>query len=128
MRCATSTENAVRFRRVNIMYDVREVARSLQVPALVLHARDDAVAPFEEGRLLAALIPGAQFVPLDGRNHLLLEGEPAWEQFLTAVRGFLASLPRQEVAPPLPSAPLSSRELDVLALVADGSTHADIAP
>jgi pimeloyl-ACP methyl ester carboxylesterase/DNA-binding CsgD family transcriptional regulator len=127
MRVSASPENAVRFRRINSLHDVRDLAPSLKVPTLVLHARDDAVAPFEEGRLLAALIPGAQFVPLEGRNHVLLEGEPAWQQFLAAVRGFLASLPRPEIPPIQLSVPLSSRELDVLALVADGRSNADIA-
>jgi pimeloyl-ACP methyl ester carboxylesterase len=127
MRISTSPENAVRFRRINSVQDVRDLAPSLRIPALVSHARDDAVAPFEEGRLLAALIPGAQFEPLDGRNHILLENEPAWQQFLSAVRGFLASLPGPDAAPTQPPARLSSRELEVLALVADGQSNADIA-
>jgi hypothetical protein len=46
--------------------------------------------PFEQGRQLAALIPGARFVSLEGRNHVLLEGEPAWTRFVYEVRRFLA--------------------------------------
>jgi pimeloyl-ACP methyl ester carboxylesterase len=56
---------------------------------VVLHARGDAMVPFETGRQLAALIPGARFVPLESRNHLLLETEPAWGRFLEEVRAFL---------------------------------------
>jgi pimeloyl-ACP methyl ester carboxylesterase len=57
---------------------------------LVLHATGDAAVPFEQGRLLAALIPGARLVPLEGRNHILLASEPAWPRFLEEVRAFLA--------------------------------------
>jgi hypothetical protein len=35
-------------------------------------------------------IPGARFVVLPSRNHLLLEDEPAFARFLTEVREFLA--------------------------------------
>jgi hypothetical protein len=47
--------------------------------------------PFESGRRLAAGIPGARFVPLKGRNHIMLEGEPALARFLDELRSFLAS-------------------------------------
>jgi pimeloyl-ACP methyl ester carboxylesterase len=63
----------------------------VKVPTLVLHCRKDAVQPFEEGRRLAAGIPGARFVPLEGRNHLVLEGEPAWNRLLDEIRAFLRS-------------------------------------
>ena len=43
--------------------------------------------PFEEGRQLAALIPNARFVPLESRNHLLLEASPRSTHFLTEVDG-----------------------------------------
>jgi pimeloyl-ACP methyl ester carboxylesterase len=62
------------------------------VPTLVLHCREEDVAPFEEGRLIAAKIPGARFVPLEGRNHLILETEPAWPRFLAEVQSFLKEL------------------------------------
>ena len=58
--------------------DVSDLARQVAVPTLVLHAQADAAVPFEEGCRLAALIPGAQFVPLDSENHVLLESELAW--------------------------------------------------
>ena len=46
--------------------------------------------PFEQGRRLAALLPNSRFVPLEGRNHVLLEEEPAWPRFVDEVRRFLA--------------------------------------
>jgi hypothetical protein len=47
----------------------------------------------DEGRRLAAGIPGARFVALEGRNHLLLEDEPAWARFLDEVHAFLRTAP-----------------------------------
>ena len=43
----------------------------------------------KSGRRLAAGIPGARFVPLESRNHVMLEGEPALERFLEELRSFL---------------------------------------
>ena len=42
-----------------------------------------------EGRLLASLIPKAQFVALESKNHVLTEHEAAWPKFVAAMRGFL---------------------------------------
>jgi tetratricopeptide (TPR) repeat protein/tRNA A-37 threonylcarbamoyl transferase component Bud32 len=69
--------------------DVRELAPRLRIPTLVLHGRGDLRIPFEEGRLLASLIPGARLVPIESRNHLILESEPGWRHFLSEVRSFL---------------------------------------
>ena len=63
----------------------------VNVPTLVIHARDDTRVPFEAGRRMAATIPGARFVALDGRNHLFLETEPAFGQFMEDTLSFLAS-------------------------------------
>jgi len=59
------------------------------VPTLVLHCRNDAMVPFEEGRRLAASISGARFVALEGQNHLVLESEPAWGRLLHEIKTFL---------------------------------------
>jgi pimeloyl-ACP methyl ester carboxylesterase/DNA-binding winged helix-turn-helix (wHTH) protein len=90
-RITTSPENAVRIRHALDDIDVTELLPQVKVPTLVLHCRNDAVQPFEEGRRLAAGIPGARFVPLEGRNHLILEGEPAWNRLLDEIRAFLRS-------------------------------------
>jgi pimeloyl-ACP methyl ester carboxylesterase len=83
-------ENALRIRQTTDEIDVRREAAEVRSPALVLHARGDAMIPFEIGRQLAALIPRARFVPLESRNHVLLETEPAWSRFVDEVRGFLS--------------------------------------
>lgn len=94
-RVSTSPENAVRLLNVMGNIDVEALLPQVRVPTLVLHCRDEAGVPFEEGRLLAATIPGARFVPLEGRNHLLLEGAASWGKFVKEVRSFLgmAELP-----------------------------------
>jgi pimeloyl-ACP methyl ester carboxylesterase/DNA-binding winged helix-turn-helix (wHTH) protein len=89
-RESASGANAARFMRVFDSIDVREELPKLDLPVLVLHARDDKRVPFEEGRWLAASIKSAQFVPLDGRNHILLEDEPAWPAFVSEVNRFLS--------------------------------------
>ena len=88
-RLTASPENARRLLTVSAGIDVTEIAPSVRTPTLVLHAEDDRRVPIEQGELLAALIPGAELVRLPSCNHLLLDGEPAWSQFLEAVENFL---------------------------------------
>ena len=125
-RRTSSAETAVRARRARYDLDVLAEAGTLRVPTLVLHARDDRAVTIGEGRTVARAIPGAVFVPLEGRHHILLEDEPAWPAFLAEVREFLASAPASSEPPPA-STPLSARELEVLRLVAEGRSNAEIA-
>jgi pimeloyl-ACP methyl ester carboxylesterase len=88
-RVSATPENAARIVGAFDSLDVCPLAPRLDTPTLVLHGRGDLRVPFEEGQLLASLIPGARFVPLESRNHILLESEPAWPQFLREIRAFL---------------------------------------
>jgi len=90
-RISASGEMAVRLGLATADLDLTPALPDIRVPTLVMHARGDARVPFEAGRRLAAGIPGARFVPLQGRNHLFLENEPAFAQFLEQTRAFLAS-------------------------------------
>lgn len=92
-RKTTSPENAVRLRLVSDYMNVVDLLPQVRTPTLVLHCRDDAVQPFEEGRFLATGIPGAQFVGLEGRNHLILERDPGWPRFMQQVERFLSDSP-----------------------------------
>jgi pimeloyl-ACP methyl ester carboxylesterase len=89
-RQSTSPENAARFLEAFFRLDVRDLAPQVTVPTLVLHCRGDEVWPFELGRRLAAEIPDSRLVPLESRNHLLFEHEPAWARFVAEVERFLA--------------------------------------
>ncbi|MDP6953857.1 MAG: alpha/beta fold hydrolase, partial [Alphaproteobacteria bacterium] len=88
-RITTSAENAVRIRTAVNNIDVMPLLAEVKAPTLVLHCRDDGMVPFEEGRRMAAMIPDARIVALEGRNHLMLEHEPAWARFVEEVRAFL---------------------------------------
>jgi class 3 adenylate cyclase/pimeloyl-ACP methyl ester carboxylesterase len=90
-RITASPETAARIIEATDEIDVTSLLPRVTAPTLVMHARDDARVPFEAGRRMAAGIPGARFVPLQGRNHLFLETEPAFSQFLEHTRAFLAT-------------------------------------
>lgn len=103
--------------------DVTEQARELRLPVLVMHSRRDAAVPFEEGRLLAALIPGARFVPLESDNHVMLETEPAWSHFLAELGSFLGHDTSSNIA----LGDLTAAEADVLTHLMRGLDNRTIA-
>jgi pimeloyl-ACP methyl ester carboxylesterase/DNA-binding CsgD family transcriptional regulator len=124
-RLTASPQNAARtldgFQRV----DVSGLAGQVRVPTLVMHARGDARVPFDEGRRLASLIPGARFLPLDSRNHVLLDSEPAWPVFLAELRDFLGDPARTTTR--LLADGLTPAEQAVLQLLAQGLDNRTIA-
>lgn len=69
--------------------NVVDLLPQIKVPTLVLHCEGDRAVPFYLGRELAAGIPGARFVPMEGNNHLFLEGEKAEQKFFEEVTTFL---------------------------------------
>lgn len=68
--------------------DVQDLAAGLEVPTLVTHCIDEVGVPFDEGRRLAGLIPDATFLPLQCANHVMLERDSAWREFVAAVDEF----------------------------------------
>ncbi len=125
-RKTLTPEIAARLLESRAMLDVTALLGEVRTPTLVLHARGDAVVPIAEGHILAAGIPGAQFVELDSKNHILLENEPAWERFCDEVLEFMGLKGSTRGEDPA-FASLSPREREVLALITEGLGNAQIA-
>ncbi len=88
-RLTTSPENAVKLRTAVDNFDATDYLAKVSCPTLVLHARNDAIHPLDQGRKLAAGISNAEFVMLESANHVILPQEPAWLTLFEAMRGFL---------------------------------------
>lgn len=86
---ATSTENALISRQVIDRYDVRDDLPRVTAPTLVIHARNDVLHPLAEGRMIAAGIPGAEFLVVESANTLCLTPDPTWDQQIGAILAFL---------------------------------------
>jgi pimeloyl-ACP methyl ester carboxylesterase/DNA-binding CsgD family transcriptional regulator len=123
LRLTTSLSNTAALLQAFFEADVLDDIPKIRCPTLVLHARGDAIIPFDEGRRVASLISGAQFVPLESRNHLLLENEPAWHQFVTAIGSFLPGSGLDGKG----FDDLTARERDIMELIAHGLDNRDIA-
>ncbi len=91
LRLSASPGAALALARMNTDIDVREVLPAIRVPTLILHRRGDLDSNIEEGRYIAARIPGAKFLELPGPDHLPWAGDQGEvvdeiEEFLTGIR------------------------------------------
>ena len=91
-RRSASPRAALALARMNTLIDVRHVLPAIRVPTLVMHRTGDRDSNIEEGRYIAASIPGARFVELPGEDHLLFVGDQdamlrEVESFLQGIRG-----------------------------------------
>ena len=125
-RKTLTPEIAARLLESRAMIDVTALLGEVRTPTLVLHACGDVVVPIAEGHILAAGIPGAQFVELDSNNHILLETEPAWGRFCDQVLEYMGLKGSARGEDPA-FASLSPREREVLALITEGLGNAQIA-
>ncbi len=120
-RLAATPDAAVRRMAECFRTDVREEMGKVRAPTLVLHRRGDVNVRFEHGRDLAAGIPGARFVPLEGQAHIWYVGD--MESVLAPVLEFLGDKRR----PPRRDSDLSPRERQVAALIAHGLSNGEVA-
>lgn len=123
-RQTTSSENAARLYAAWSDIDVTDLAPRVEAETLVAHARGDASVPFEQGRLLASLIPKARLLPLDSVNHLLLPSDHAMRVFMSEFHKFTLGAPNVAAGP---IEELSPREREVMGLVAQGLSNEEIA-
>jgi len=91
LRMSASPGAALALTRMNRDIDVRYVLPTIGVPTLLLHRVGDRSLPVEGSRYLAARIPGAKLVELEGDDHLPWVGNQdeilaEIEEFLTGVR------------------------------------------
>jgi pimeloyl-ACP methyl ester carboxylesterase/DNA-binding CsgD family transcriptional regulator len=126
LRMTTSPTNAVAIMRTFHQADVRAIVPRVPCPTLVLHSRGDSVIPFDWGRAVAAQIADARFVPLESRNHILVDTEPAWQQLVEALDNFLPSTAQGRGNAAGEMDDLSPRENEVLELVAQGLDNTTI--
>ena len=124
-RAATSPETAAALLELTYRNDVRAELERVRAPTLVVHRRADRAIPYHLGRELAAAIPGATLLPLDGSAHFPWAGDAP--SVVRALRSALAPrAPARFAGEPAPVL-LSGREREVLALVASGLSDQEIA-
>jgi pimeloyl-ACP methyl ester carboxylesterase/DNA-binding CsgD family transcriptional regulator len=139
-RASASPAMAAALVEAVIRTDVRSLLPGVAVPAVVIHRRGELI-PVEQGRYLAEHIPGAEYVELDGADHLPWVGDT--DAVVAAVERFVrrsGSSPQLPLAAPRLAAPhprlvraatgwgsLTEAERNVALLVTDGLSNPAIA-
>jgi DNA-binding CsgD family transcriptional regulator/pimeloyl-ACP methyl ester carboxylesterase len=115
-------EVAARYLAFHGSVDLRPLLPQVRAPVLLLHRRDDHATPIDEGRAMAALLPNARFVALDGDIGFPCFGDTS---FVETVRQFLDEDRCAEGV--IRPEGMTSREVEVLRLVAAGRSNRQIA-
>jgi pimeloyl-ACP methyl ester carboxylesterase/DNA-binding winged helix-turn-helix (wHTH) protein len=87
-RASAAPTTAIQYLRTMVDDGVLESAARVQAPAIVVQRRQDQVMPFSRARRLAAAIPGARLIPLDGENHWLVLDDPGAPEFVRLIEAF----------------------------------------
>jgi pimeloyl-ACP methyl ester carboxylesterase/DNA-binding CsgD family transcriptional regulator len=122
LRRTSTGEAAAAFLELDFATDIRSVLPEVAARSLVLHRSGDRAVPIELGRELAAQLPNARFIPLAGDSHFPWVGDQ--RELQRALAGFLGSADDAEAAG---DSPLTTRETEVLRLVATGLSNREIA-
>jgi pimeloyl-ACP methyl ester carboxylesterase/DNA-binding CsgD family transcriptional regulator len=131
-RRSASAEEAARALEAVYGFDVAAQLGEVEVPSVVLHRRKDRAIGFELGRELAAGLPEARLVALDGADHFPWFGDS--EQALRAALRALgvdqdgsALLPSADAPQDAGAQDLTERETEILGLIANGLSDREIA-
>ena len=100
----------------------RRPATGSTMPTLILHSVGDRMNDFDAPATSPSHIPDARLVPLESKNHIVLDDEPAWGVFVDEVTRFMAADGAPVAEPGSARRLLSPRELEVLRLAAEAST------
>lgn len=119
-RRTTDAETGARLLAARGEMDVSGLLDGVLCPTLILHAREDGVAPLSEGRYLAQHIPDAEFHVLDSANHILQPDEPAWEEACRTILEFVGAEVREDFG-------LTERERAILDEICAAKSNKEIA-
>ena len=88
-RSSASGETAARYwQSIHERGDGTDLFASLRVPTLVVHGQDDLAVSADEGRLLAATIPGARMVLLPSGTHYFPTDRDVINKVVDAITNF----------------------------------------
>ena len=88
-RSSSTPEVAFNFLKSAVELDVRDIARDVQVPALVLHRKGDLVVPARYGQEIASQLPNARMVLLEGNNHWMIASDDDMGYVVRLIENFV---------------------------------------